>query len=99
MATRSGAMTALPRRVDLAAALTALRDCDINYDEATAPAPGRPGNWHVDDHRAVIGQEPPGAPVQGGPWNIACELVREYEFADRRFVRAVYRPDERLLRP
>lgn len=90
-------MTTLPRRVDLSAALAALRDREVNYDQATAPAPDRPGNWHVDDTRAVIGQEPPGAPIPGGHWEIACELVSEYEFADPRNIRAVYRPDEPLL--
>jgi uncharacterized protein (UPF0548 family) len=97
MATRWGAVTTRSRRVDLAAALAALRDRGINYDEATAPAPGRPGNWHVDSPRAVIGQEPPGAPIPRGPWEIACELVREYEFADPSVIRAVYRSDEPLL--
>jgi uncharacterized protein (UPF0548 family) len=84
-------------RVDVASALAALRGREVNYDEAQAPTPGRQGDWHVDHHRAAIGTEAPGAPVPGGPWEIACALVGEYEFADPRILRAIYRPDDPLL--
>lgn len=86
-----------PRRVDLASALAALRGREVNYDEARAPTPAHRGDWHVDHHRAAIDTEPPGVPVPGGPWEIACALVREYEFADPRILRAIYRPGDPLL--
>jgi uncharacterized protein DUF1990 len=89
--------TAAPRRVDLASALVALRGREVNYDEARAPTPGHRGDWRVDHHRVAICTEPPGAPVPGGPWEIACELVREYEFADPRILHAIYCPDDPLL--
>lgn len=83
--------------VDEAAALNGLRGRTINYDPARAPLDGRPaGHWHVDSDDAVIGREPPGEPVPGGPWETACLLVRQYEFAEPRILRAVYRGGDEL---
>ena len=44
----------------------------------------------------MIGLEPPGAPVPGGPWETACQLVRQYEFAQPPILRAVYRGTDEL---
>ena len=84
-------------RVDEASALDSLRGRQVNYDPARAPEDGRPeGHWHVDSGATLIGQEPPGDPVDGGPWEMARELVTQYEFADDRILRAVYRQDQDL---
>lgn len=88
---------ALIGHIDVAAAVDGLRLLSVNYDEADAPVPQRPGNWHVDHPRAPIGYEAAGPPVPGGAWETACELVRAYEFADPDIVRAVYRPTKELL--
>jgi uncharacterized protein (UPF0548 family) len=83
---------------DEAIALSSLRSRALNYDPAAAPQDGRPdGHWHVDSDDTVIGREPPGTPVPGGPWETACLLVRQYEFADPRILRAVYRAGDDLL--
>jgi uncharacterized protein (UPF0548 family) len=85
-------------RIDEAASLDGLRQRDINYDPALAPQDGRPeGHWHVDSATTAIGQEPSGPPEQGGPWQMACQLVSQYEFADGPILRAVYRRDQELL--
>jgi uncharacterized protein (UPF0548 family) len=79
-------------------ALNGLRRRELNYDPARAPQDGRPdGHWHVDSGDTVIGREPAGPPVPGGAWEIACLLVRRYEFADKRILRAVYRSADDLL--
>jgi uncharacterized protein (UPF0548 family) len=84
-------------RVDEATVLNGLRARTINYDPARAPLDGRPaGHWHVDSDDTVIGREPPGEPVPGGPWETACLLVRQYEFAEPRILRAVYRGGDEL---
>jgi uncharacterized protein (UPF0548 family) len=84
--------------VDEIAALDGLRTLEINYDPSLAPEDGRPdGHWHLDSGDTVVGREPPGEPVPGGPWELACLLVREYEFTEPRILRAVYRPDCALL--
>jgi uncharacterized protein (UPF0548 family) len=81
-----------------ATALRGLRGREINYDPAGAPQDGRPdGHWHVDSADIVLGQEPAGAPARGGVWATACLLVRQYEFAEPRILRAVYRGADDLL--
>lgn len=85
------------RQVDLPAELAALARRRINYDEADAPSGQDPGSWHVDESTAWLAREKPGAPEPGGAWDIACTLVRHYEFADARLIRAVYRPDVELM--
>jgi uncharacterized protein (UPF0548 family) len=88
----------LVSRIDDRAELGTLRDRRINYDPARAPQEGVPeGHWHVDSGETAIGHEPPGPPVPGGPWEVACQLVRQYEFAEPRILRAVYRGSDELL--
>lgn len=84
--------------VDESAALDGLRRLSINYDPERAPQDGRAeGHWHVDSGTTVIGREAPGPPERGGLWEVACRLVSEYEFADARILRAVYRGGGDLL--
>ena len=84
--------------VSESAALDSLRHRKINYDPAGAPQDGRPdGHWHVDSADTLLGCEPPGPPLRGGIWETACMLVRAYEFAEPRILRAVYRSGDELL--
>jgi len=55
------------------------------------------GHWHVDSGTARLGREGPGPPEHGGLWEAACRLVGEYEFADARILRGVYRRNSALL--
>lgn len=69
--------------------LRALRGADLNYPQAppgSAPVTG----WHFDSHVQRLPSEPPGAPAADGPWERACRLVRDYEFADPRILRGLY---------
>jgi uncharacterized protein (UPF0548 family) len=80
------------------AALNALRGRAVNYDPALAPQDGRPaGHWHVDAQDTVLAREPPGPPVPGQAWDIACSLVGGYEFCEPRILRAIYRRGDGLL--
>jgi uncharacterized protein (UPF0548 family) len=86
--------------VDEAAVLDELAGRRINYDPARAPEHGTEaaeGHWHVDSGATVVGREGPGPPERGGAWETACRLVSEYEFADARILRGVYRRDSDLL--
>jgi uncharacterized protein (UPF0548 family) len=67
------------------------------YDRHGSRKQGRSRHWHVDSGTTVIGREAPGPPEAGGAWEIACRLVSEYEFADARILRGVYRRDAELL--
>jgi len=85
------------RSVDEATELDGLRHRGINYDPARAPQDGRAdGHWHVDSADMVLGQEAPGEPVPGGIWEMGCTLVRQYEFAEPRILRAAYRGGSEL---
>lgn len=92
----------MPKRlldsIDAAAALEDLRGRRVNYDLVKESQDGRAqGHWHVDSSDTLIGNEPPGPPLPGGPWEQACLLVGRYEFIDPGMVRAVYRWDDDLL--
>lgn len=90
----------LLRRLDEPAVLGELSRLSLNYDPARAPEHGTgavDGHWHVDSGAVVIGQEGPGPPEPGGPWQIACRLVGQYEFADARILRGVYQRNGALL--
>jgi uncharacterized protein (UPF0548 family) len=86
--------------IDDAAALDGLSGLTVNYDQAHAPDGGfeaAEGHWHVDSGTTQLGREGPGAPEDGGLWDSACRLVGQYEFADARILRGVYRRDSALL--
>lgn len=72
--------------VDPLTALASLHGRRLNYDRTEVRRP----DWDFDVHRSAIADEAPGAPAPGGPWEVACELVRDYEFIPPRLVRAVY---------
>jgi uncharacterized protein (UPF0548 family) len=83
--------------VDEAAALDGLATRAVNYDPAQAPPHTGGGGWHQESAAVLIGREPPGDPVPGGPWQTARALTERYEFADPAILRAVYRAGSPLL--
>ena len=80
-----------------AGALRSLADRGINYAPMVGRSPTRDAGWHVDTVRHGLATESPGAPVDGGPWKLACRLVHDYQFAEPGIIRALYRRDEELL--
>lgn len=75
-------------RTDVEAELAALREAQVNY-ELSAP-PSALDGWSFDDYCRRLPSEAPGEPVPGGPFEIACRLVRDYEFADPAIIKAVW---------
>jgi uncharacterized protein (UPF0548 family) len=74
--------------------LEALHDRPVNYDP---DAPHRESEgWRVDDYCEPLPGEPPGPPVDGGPFRIAQRLLRDYRVADPSIVRAYYDHDAPL---
>jgi uncharacterized protein (UPF0548 family) len=57
----------------------------LGWDEAAADP-----SWQVDRRRTELPAEEPGPPRAGGPFEVACGLLRSYEVADPALVRAVY---------
>lgn len=65
----------------------------LNYDPAETDGRG----WHHDRVRQLLGDEVPGEPVPGGPFDLACRMVRDYEFAEPTIMRAYFHADAPLL--
>jgi uncharacterized protein (UPF0548 family) len=76
--------------------LAALAATPVNYDAEALNLESPPPGWNVDRRCQPLPGEPPGEPVPEGSWEIACRLIRGYEFADPSLVRAHYDPDRPL---
>lgn len=78
---------------DGGAEVARLRELPLNFDPPQQP---REPDWRVDDFRQRLPPEPPGEPLPGGTWELACALVRDYKFADPMLVTRVRRSSPRL---
>ncbi|MFN2503410.1 MAG: DUF1990 family protein [Acidimicrobiales bacterium] len=76
--------------------LDELHDKGLNFDLGQRGQFTPEKGWLVDEYCEPLPSEPPGPPVPGGSWEVARELMRNYEFADPAIVRAVYHPDRPL---
>ena len=74
--------------------LARLREVAVNYELEGAPSVE--DGWAFDDYCEKLAVEAPGEPEPGGPFEVACRLVRDYEFADPSIIRAVWLPDSPL---
>ena len=73
-------------------ALARLHALPLNFDEGSVSH----GRWHVDELTQALPGEPPGEPVRGGAWHVACRLVEDYRIADPAIVRARWEPEAPL---
>lgn len=71
---------------DADARLAALRGRPLNYDPDEVSGPG----WQRDDYRQPLPAEAPGDAEQGGSFEIACRLSRDYAFSDPALVEAYF---------
>lgn len=76
--------------------LAALSDRPLNFDPASLEHASPATGWTITDVCQALPAEPPGAPIDGGSWQIARRLMRGYEFADPSIVRAYYDPETPL---
>jgi uncharacterized protein (UPF0548 family) len=77
-------------------ALDALHGKELNFDLHARDRMTAANGWLVDDYRQPLPPEAPGPPAPGGSWEVASDLMRNYEFADPSIVRAVYHADQPL---
>ncbi|WP_314174889.1 DUF1990 family protein [Streptomyces winkii] len=84
------------RRDSAVSSLRALGRLAVNYPRRL-PGPDPATGWHFDSFVQPLPAEDAGAPTAGGPWETACRLVRDYEFADPRILRSIYDVHEPLL--
>ena len=65
----------------------------LNFDPAETDGRG----WHHDRVRHLLGDEEPGEPVPDGPFDLACRMVRDYEFAEPKIMHAYFHADAPLV--
>ena len=71
--------------VELLERLNALRDAPRNLEASVSEIEGNP-RWHHDHSEAAIGEEDPGPPVPGGPFERGALAVSNYQFSDPHIV-------------
>jgi uncharacterized protein (UPF0548 family) len=71
-------------------ALDELHERSLNFNREDRAGWTREAGWRIDDYCQPLPGETPGPPQAGGSWERARVLLRDYEFADPRIVRAVY---------
>ena len=74
--------------------LAALRERPVNFDPNASHRPE--DGWRIDDYCQPLPSEPPGPPLDGGPFQVAAKLLRDYQVADPRMVGATYDHDAPL---
>jgi hypothetical protein len=82
--------------IDARVLLQRLRQTDRNFDPRDVDAAQPERHWRVDRYRCELVAEPPGDPVRGCPWSIACDLNASYSFVDPSIVRSIFDPSEPL---
>lgn len=71
-------------------ALAALHDKAVTFGHSDrSRVMARPG-WHLDRYCQSLPRESPGRPEIGRSYAVAQRLMRDYEFADPKIIRAVY---------
>ncbi|MGH8903799.1 MAG: DUF1990 family protein [Egibacteraceae bacterium] len=81
---------------DARRALNDLHSQQLNFDLEQRDRFVVENGWRIDDYRQPLTPEQPGPPIAGGSWETARRLMRDYEFADPKIVRAIYHPDRPL---
>ena len=85
----------LSRRGEVRPQLERIHDLDLNFDPPDLSSVKRDA-WHVDDYCRSLRPEPPGEPIRSGSFETAKRLLRDYEFADPKRIRAYYWADAPL---
>lgn len=85
----------LSRRGEVRSQLEWIHDLDLNFDPPDLSSVKRDA-WHVDDYCRSLRPEPPGEPIRSGSFETAKRLLRDYEFADPKRIRAYYWADAPL---
>jgi uncharacterized protein (UPF0548 family) len=62
----------------------------INFEPMSFAEAATDPTWHTDHRLDQLPGEPPGEPIEGGPFLVARQALIDYEFADPRLIHAVY---------
>lgn len=77
--------------------LDRLHDAPLNFEPPLGDEFDPLDGWTIDHYRQPLPSEAPGEPVAGGSWEVAKDCLEDYEFADPRLIRAVYRQEDPLV--
>jgi hypothetical protein len=76
--------------------IDALSKLKVNFDLERQHEYTAANGWRVDDHEGELPSEPAGPPLAGGPWELACAVLREYRFPDPSLITGIFYPDRPL---
>jgi len=83
-------MSRNPAGVRIRRELDSLARREVNFDPGLLSELSRGDPWHVDDYCTQLPSELSGPPLDGGSFEVTRRLMRHYEFANPRVVRAFY---------
>ncbi len=89
-------MSGNPARPRIRRELASLPHREVNFDPDRLAELSRRDPWHVDDYCTELLSEQDGPPIKGGAFETARRLMRDYEFANPRVVRAFYEAEAPL---
>lgn len=69
---------------------------DYNFDAKMFHDTKDKSGWNIDRYLTPLGDEPPGMPVDDGPFHRVKAALRLYQFPDPKLIRAVFDPDSEL---
>lgn len=70
-----------------------LQQQGINFDLEKRHSYTQESGWNIDAYCAPLPEEAPGEPVAGGSWEIAREIIYNYEFPDPDLIVGIFPPD------
>ncbi|MDQ4076009.1 MAG: DUF1990 domain-containing protein [Chloroflexota bacterium] len=76
--------------------LDALYDLEPNFDLDRTHQYTEENGWNIDEYEAELPSEPSGAPIPGGPWEIAKRIIHDYKFPPPEIITGIYYPDRPL---
>lgn len=78
------------------AKIDALTNLPLNFEWEKTHDYTEASGWRVDDYEAELPDEPPGAPIEAGPWDIAKRMIHDYKFPDPHIVTGIFVPEDAL---
>lgn len=69
---------------------------ELNFDPSKQEEFTEVNGWHLDEYQIGLPSETPGEPVEHGAWQIAKDIISNYEFPDPSLISGVFLPDQPL---
>jgi uncharacterized protein (UPF0548 family) len=69
------------------------RKANLNFDITKTEEFTEKNGWRIDEYGIGLPSEPPGEPIPGGSWELAKEIIGNYEFPDPLLITGIFAPD------